>query len=306
MKKQTNLDKIKIILNSLSNNLNYIFKPSPMKCKYDLFENIYCTCINEFIFNMEIIIENPFMASALFMPCNIEWKYDKDWEVLYPIFLWDNIIGDIIENETSEGNDYLAIIMKALKKEKCKIQQSMNYESVFFLKGMYKTCEDRAELNGNTDGYFVVVLFDFFRRIRKVINVSGYDKNMLKKVIQKTMMYLNFRILAERDFENQLENFDNIILEKIGDVKLEIEKMRKMSYKSYFAEDFGREDSIWKSLFESNDLLCKYFLEISILKENNIIDRDICLKKYIYSMALKANYIDYDLKTKSVCESMLS
>ena len=111
-------------------------------------------------------------------------------------------------------------------------------------------------------------------------------------------MYFNIKILSQGIYKNQTEELakngelNQKICNKLKEIETEMEKMRNLDRKEYFNNDFRSIPSVWKSLFESYEVLCEEFHEVvwHVNKElsKDIMERDRLFQEYVYEMVNEA------------------
>lgn len=267
--------------------INYIFELAGKYCKTTIFGNQFCVGITEFTATIIMFLMDEEMIIR-----NINWKYDKDWEVVYPVFPWPMAMETVIENDEA----FEKRVMGDLRLTKCPLNKLTTGKDFFFGEA-FNSCEKENELNAFGFAYGIIVIFDFLRRSGKVLSVEGYKKDKLKKILKNTLYYCNIKILAHGIYWNQVEDLkEKELIEEntyaqLSVVKKEIEKMKTLDSKNYF--DFSRSfvKLRWTPLFESYEVLCDQFYDkVYHLNEKiskDIVDKDRLFREGIYEIISK-------------------
>lgn len=111
-------------------------------------------------------------------------------------------------------------------------------------------------------------------------------------------MYFNIEILSQDIYKNQTKelvkngDLNQEICNKLKEIETEIEIMKNSDQREYFINDLRSSTSIWKSLFESYEVLCEEFHEAvwHVNKEipKDIMERDRLFQERVYEMVNEA------------------
>lgn len=282
------------------NTINYIFKFADQYCEKTIFANQFCVGITEFITTMMI---NLILDDQNMVIRNISWKYETKWDVVYPVFsraMIMNNINDIVENHGKSVNNttsFERFMDKEFHITKCSLN-NWSIDKDYFFGEVYNSCKQYNDSTEFAFSYWVIVIFDFLRRKGEVLSIKEGEENELRVILKKTLMYFNIKILSQGIYKNQTEELakngelNQKICNKLKEIETEMEKMRNLDRKEYFNNDFRSIPSVWKSLFESYEVLCEEFHEVvwHVNKElsKEIMERDRLFQEYVYEMVNEA------------------
>lgn len=280
------------------NTVNYIFKFADQYCKNTIFANQFCVGITEFIATMIMMLDDQSVILH-----NISWKYEDKWDVVYPVLSWpmtkDNDDGTMKSHGEGVNNTtfFERFMNKKFQLIKCPLN-NLQMNKDYFFGEVFNSCKQYNDSTEFGFSYWVIVIFDFLRRKGEVLSVKEGEEDELRVILKKTLMYFNIEILSQDIYKNQTKelvkngDLNQEICNKLKEIETEIEIMKNSDQREYFINDLRSSTSIWKSLFESYEVLCEEFHEAvwHVNKEipKDIMERDRLFQERVYEMVNEA------------------